>query len=124
MNPALARRLLATLALAALGACTLFGDERLPAPPAAPIFDSAIVPGERIGPVALGMSGAQLLQAAGAPRTSNHSYTLGLTSAQFPNGVDVNVRDSDNRVTNASTTSGRFATADGLRVGVTELEVR
>lgn len=110
------------LGLALLGGCGVFGGERLPAPPAEATFDSAIVPGQRIGPVALGMSGPQLLQAAGSPRTSNHS--MDVTSAQFLNGVEVSVRDRDNRVTSASTADGRYATADGLRVGASELEVR
>ena len=117
------RSLVAGLVLGALVACkTTAPDDSLPIPAAQPVFDSQIVPGQRIGPVALGMSSTQLLQAAGSPATSNHVGDV--TAARFSNGIDVNVRDGDSRVTSVSTTESRYATPDGLRVGVSELEVR
>lgn len=79
-----------------------------------PIFDSAIVFGQRVGPVSLGMTEAQLVAAVGEP-TSNVDYgggrrgvvyaKLGL-SAVLENGTVVRVSPSD----------GRYSTASGIRV--------
>jgi len=93
------------------------------APPAQPIFDSLIVPGVRIGPVAVGMSGAQLLQAVGSPASSNHAFTDG-TWNHFSNGIGAFVRDRDNRVIIVTSEDARYRTMEGVGPGVAELVVR
>ncbi|MGQ0544115.1 MAG: hypothetical protein ACT4P3_02125, partial [Betaproteobacteria bacterium] len=58
-------RYLATAAIV-LGACAS-DTANLPTPPAAPIHDNLVVPGVRIGPVALGMNAADFYQVKGNP---------------------------------------------------------
>src|SRR5215831_344559 len=75
--------------------------------------DALIVPGERVGPIALGLSEADLLKAAGAPastlRQGNETvYGYGRISAQIgASGVDLITVDDP-----------RFETADHLRLGL------
>lgn len=117
-------RIVGLLLAGVLGACAGGGarQDPLPAPPLQPVFDSLIVPGQRVGPVSLGMSGAQLLQAVGSPTRSNHIGDV--TAVSFSNGISANVRDSDNRVTTASTSDERYSTPGGVHSGISEFEVR
>jgi hypothetical protein len=75
--------------------------------------DALIVPGERVGPIALGLSEADLVMAAGAPastlRQGNQTiYAFGRVSAQISqSGVDLITVDDP-----------RFETADHLRLGL------
>ena len=95
----------------------------MPTPPPAPIFDTLIVPGQRIGPIAVGMPGTQLLAALGSPVESMH-LPWSETQVRFSNGLLATVRDSDNRVPYAVVNDARYATKEGTRVGLTEFEVR
>ena len=99
------------------------GEVVLPTPTAAPSFDRVIVPGQRMGPVSLGMSGAQLLQALGSPVESHSSFSDG-TWNRFSNGLSAFVRHSDTRVSMIVTGEDGYATAQGAGIGSSELEIR
>jgi hypothetical protein len=98
------------------------GAQRRPLPePVIPaIHDQTIVPGSRVGPISLGMTEAQLLDAVGAPTTSfvgddgkQHRYeTLGLNAYVHGGRVDM-----------VGVFGTSYATTDGIRVGSSELEV-
>src|SRR5262245_7807256 len=111
------------LAGLALGGCASTEQAELPQPPAQPVFDRVIVPGQRVGPVALGMQAAQLLQSLGAPVRSSHDFSDGSWNT-FSNGMAVFVRDSDNRVSMINIESAEFATEHGVGVGSSEIEIR
>jgi len=90
-------------------------------PAAAPIFDKLIVPGKRIGPIALGMPQADVLNILGKPPKSI-IHTDGHSSYFY---ADLLVFISNNsRVYRVNTTAPEYSTADGIRVGMTEPEVR
>lgn len=105
------------------GAYTNFGD--VPPPPATPIRDQLIVAGHRIGPVSLGMTAAQLLQALGEPdKVSN--YTAGADHRMMQSllfrSFEVHMPTlNPQRVTSIRTTDGRYATVQGLHVGSSTL---
>ncbi|HYM19220.1 MAG TPA: hypothetical protein VEU06_11695 [Micropepsaceae bacterium] len=75
--------------------------------------DALIVPGERVGPIALGLSEADLLKVAGAPASTLHQgnetvYSFGRVTVQIGTaGVDLITVDDP-----------RFETADHLRLGL------
>ena len=75
--------------------------------------DALIVPGERVGPIALGLSEADLLKAAGVPastlRQGNETlYGFGRVTAQIgASGVDLITVDDP-----------RYETAEHLRLGL------
>lgn len=86
-----------------------------------PIFDKLIVPGERIGPIVLGMSQADVLKILGEPLQSI-IHTDGHSSYEYKDfWVYIS---SDSRVYRVTTNSPEYTTADGIRVGMTEPEVR
>lgn len=95
----------------------------LPSPPATPTFDYAIVPGQRIGPVALGMPASQLLQALGPPENSNRMANASV-NRWGSKGVSAVILDENGRVHTTTALDNRYATAGGLRVGASDLEVR
>jgi hypothetical protein len=77
--------------------------------------DALIVPGQRVGPIALGLSEAELLKVAGVPastfRQGNETiYAFGRVTAQIGDpsaGVDLITVDD-----------ARFETADHVRLGL------
>lgn len=84
------------------------------------LTDTVIVPGERIGPITLGMTEAQLIQAAGQPdqrlmQGRDNLYSWGLLTARIPAGgpgVDeIVVMDT------------RYLTAQRFHVGSTDAAV-
>ena len=103
------------IVLAALGLMLAMAG---PASAAAPIRDTLIVPGERVGPIALGMKAAELDQAVGIPgrvlqQGKDASYSWGDIVAQISDGspgVDlITVNDQ------------RYETAGHIRVGLASL---
>jgi hypothetical protein len=101
--------------LAALGLMLAMAG---PAPAAAPVRDMLIVPGERVGPIALGMKAAELDQAVGIPgqvlqQGKDTTYSWGNIVAQISDGspgVDlITVNDQ------------RYETAGHVRVGLASL---
>lgn len=90
---------------------------------APPPQDYTIVPGQRIGPVYLGMSPSQLWRALGSPSAS---VPISDKRTRF------DFRDHDLRVyvsmvtgvvDGASTSSPRYTTKEGVKAGATELEL-
>jgi hypothetical protein len=87
---------------------------------AQPVRDTMIVPGERIGPVALGNSLADLTQALGMPSGTLHQgnatiYSWGPIAAQMD--------DKTPGITAIMVTDGRFETDSHIRVGLAALAV-
>lgn len=108
------------LALVPLIVVFLAACSTTPDPPATPIDDNAIVPYSRIGKLALGINEAILLKWMGVP-----DRTLGETYYYFRNGEqELSIGFDRGKAWYVSTLSPRFATADGIRVGMSELEVR
>ena len=90
-------------------------------PAAAPTFDKLIVPGKRIGPIALGMPQADVLKILGLPLKST-VHDDGHSSYFYADLLVFITKDS--RVYRVNTDSPEYATADGIRVSMTEPEVR
>lgn len=90
-------------------------------PAAAPIFDKLIVPGKRIGPIALGMPQADVVKILGIPKQTWVDKDGSIYN--YPD-LDVRINDKTNSVSSLMTLSSEYATADGIRVGMTEPEVR
>jgi hypothetical protein len=87
----------------------------------APIFDRLIVPGVRVGPIAIGMTSADLLRHVGEPSRTDrlldgNTYHFG--------GIRAFVGKSTLKVHNISVTDSDYATREGLRVGSSELAVK
>ena len=108
--------LAACLALLVAAGCSSTRD------PNTPVFDNLIVPGQRIGPVSLGMPAKGLVQAAGSPKETRRLPNR--TVSEFADGLVAVTRDSDLRVISIGTRDPWYATADGIRAGSSELEVR
>jgi hypothetical protein len=85
------------------------------------IDDNRIVPGERIGPVVIGMSAKDLLDTLGTPSAS--TKLPGRTLNEF-DGLAVVVGDADLRVISVGTSDFWYATDAGVRAGSSEFEVR
>lgn len=97
----------------------------LPAPPnQLPPDDSLIVPGTRIGPVAIGMTSKQVLQAKGTPSNSIFRYTDAAVYPYDQNKYSVVVDDATQQVWRVTTFSDQYQTAEGVGVGSSELEMR
>lgn len=134
------RALALLFALLGFASCDAPGPQRAAEPAAAPIFDQLIVAGKRIGPVAIGMPVADLIGAIGEPNESLNMYcgadkTKTCLIQAFWNDRGLSVRfptvtDSDyssqpkERVDKISVTDSRWATAEGLKVGSSEVSVR
>jgi hypothetical protein len=115
-------------------------DVREPlAPTSKPVFDRLIVPGQRIGPVSYYMHVSELLNTLG-DTDDTYSYHCKDTPNdvcsvryKWPNGLEAEVSYRDDthyyrvpreRVHSVSTHDPRYATADGVGVGVSELVVK
>lgn len=90
-------------------------------PPTTPIFDKLIVPGERIGPIALGMPQADVLKILGTPP---HTNVGEWASMYYYADLAVWIKNDSNHVIMIQTSSPEYATADGIRVGMSEPEVK
>ena len=85
------------------------------------VKDYLIVPGKRIGAVSVGMPVSQLYDVMGEPTQS----LKGRGTARYVfEELEVIVDDADGSVATVSTESADFATAEGLRVGLTDLAVK
>jgi hypothetical protein len=88
-----------------------------PPGPAAPVFDHAILPGKRVGPIALGITAAELERIAG--RASSTTPGDGQVEYRY-DGYSAVVFDRTQRVASIVVTSSRYALLSGLSVGDTE----
>ena len=82
--------------------------------------DGRIVPGERVGRIALGMNAADLYRALGEP-LSTKTYTDGVGYGW--NGIKVTL-NRGGVVTMIQTTSPNYSLADGLAVGASQLALQ
>lgn len=89
-----------------------------------PIFDELIVLGRRVGPVSLGMHVRDLYGAMGSP-DQVLKYSDGTTGYSWNRaGIFTAVWDRTQQVFRITVESPTYATAEGIRVGTTELEVQ
>lgn len=120
--------LLIALTSVVLAGCATGGGEvaRTPPPDCVPANDTLIVPGCRIGPVALGLKPADLLNTLGSPNSSmiQSTKTPDLNHIYHYDDFTVFVNTVSGLVSWVFTYSPSYATAEGIRVGVSELEVR
>ena len=116
------KSVLLRIPLACLALLVAAGCSSTPRDANAPVFDNLIVPGQRIGPVSLGMPAKELVQAAGSPKETRRLPNR--TVSEFSDGIVTVIRDSDLRVISIGTKDPWYATADGIRAGSSELEVR
>lgn len=117
------------IALCVLTACA----GTMPTPPAEPIDDTQIVPYSRIGKLALGMTEAMLFKAMGEPEKTHCIGTKKLSEATYAcegdntyvyQGGTLFIGFSKGRAYYVETTSSRYATADGVSVGASDLRMR
>ena len=83
--------------------------------------DNLIVPGKRIGPVSVGMSVSQLYDVMGEP---THAEKGRGTERYVFEDLEVVVDDGDQSVNSIAIASSEYATADHIKVGLTDLGVR
>ncbi len=111
---------LAAALAVALAACGSNRPADEPPPPTGR-NDNLIVPGQRIGKVAVGMPARQLVNAAGSPKDSSR-LGKGFVS-DFGDGLVAVVNDGDLKVVTIGTSDPWYATPEGIRAGSSELEV-
>jgi hypothetical protein len=109
--------------LGLVGCSTPLDLEGVPPVPATPIYDDLIVPGYRIGPVALGLTEAQLLSIKGAP---SKSYEGDTTWYVYQSDMNVYVRNIGGvrRIVRVNAEDPRYVTKEGLRYGSSLLELK
>lgn len=98
--------------------------DKVPPPPAVPIHDGAIKPGQRIGPISVGMTATQLLQALGEPdRSEIYTARDGRPMEKMYFGaLEVHMPvQSPQRVTSITTQSGSYALEGIAHVGSSPL---
>jgi hypothetical protein len=83
--------------------------------------DNTIIPGERIGAVYIGMSRADVFKLKGEPKSTGQR-TEGIYY-EFED-VSVFVNDRTSKVSSITTLSSQHATANGIKVGDSEIAVR
>jgi hypothetical protein len=89
--------------------------------------DHLIVPGERIGPISVGMTLNQALRAAGSPPVRSLFSNTDPTSGQidFASGLGIAVRGPEQRViTICAQHPSKFRTRGGVAPGMSEVEIR
>jgi len=82
---------------------------------AAPAADNLIVPGERVGPIALGMTEAQLATAMGGPSAVQHQGTITIYSW---GQVTAEIADNSPGVETITVNDPRFDTPGHVHVGL------
>jgi len=85
------------------------------------VKDDLIVPGKRIGPVAVGMSVSQLYDVMGAPTQSEKGRG---TKRYVFEDLEVLMDDAEQSVVSVATQSADYATVDDIKVGLADLGVR
>lgn len=84
--------------------------------------ESVVVAGDRIGPIALGMSQADVLAALGNPIETTNGADGVWISYRYTDFI-VFVEAANGRVFQVGTYSAAFATAEGVHIGSAQLEV-
>lgn len=91
-----------------------------PAPVIPAIHDRMIAFGQRVGPVSLGMTTQQLVEAAGTVKATPYG---GNRAGYLYPALALNVVIDDGRVVTIAPTDGSYATAAGIRVGANGAEL-
>jgi len=86
-----------------------------------PVQDAKIVPGQRVGPVSLGMSPADLLGALGDPDHVGSDGDFPGAKLYFFNARGLQVTVDGSQVVQIAVNGTQFATQEGIAVGSTEL---
>jgi hypothetical protein len=123
MTDASARRWAVGSVLAATLAAACQAGPAPGSPPEAapsPIFDHAILPGQRVGPMSLGMTADALLQVEGKPESREDR--LDEIEYRYPD-FNVIVNAGTMRVARILVTSGEYALEVGASVGMKDGEV-
>lgn len=109
------------VAVVALGGCA--GSVTLPEPPKEAMRDTLIVPRVRVGPAALGMTEANMLEWLGEPEGTLGSATDTPGYMHESRGLTVwfNKRGRASLIT---VSNSRYATADGISVGASIAKLR
>lgn len=84
--------------------------------------DNLIIPGQRIGPIYLGMTAKDIYRTMGTPTASYPSAELYFFGPL--NGEHTRVQLDDGVVTQIATTNKRFHTTQNLTIGTPELAIR
>jgi len=82
--------------------------------------DNLIVPGVRIGPVDLGMSERAVFKKFGDPARASFDNNDTIVSLFYPTFI-VTVDKKIDKVTQVTTSDPRYATANGVKVGISNL---
>lgn len=108
------------VAVITLGGCA--GGPTLPDPPKAAIHDTLIVPRVRIGPAALGMTEANMLDWLGEP-TKTVEY--GARDNQYVyEDKGLLIGFSRGKAMRVAVSKRPYATSDGISIGTSELKLR
>ena len=82
--------------------------------------DSLIVAGQRVGPIRIGMTATELYKAMGDP-TSTYETNSGLTIYSYGDADALTAQCWDGRVRTVGVSSSEYKTAQGVRVGDSQL---
>lgn len=88
------------------------------------VDDDLIVPCQRVGLAALGMSGDALLQALGRPAKAEYADRERTWARYWYTGLSVSVKGSPARVYIIGVEGPRYRTREGVSVGQSEYDVR
>lgn len=114
--------LIVALFAVAISACAGPASEPI-APSGQVADDNLIVPGQRIGPVYLGMSPEVLLAALGPPDWSRGPSANRIQYGYESRGLYIYVNVRNSRVDGVVTSDSRYRTTKGIQVGDSELEL-
>jgi hypothetical protein len=113
--------------LALVASCSTVSEPPPRQLPTEPVRDNLIVSFVRIGPAALGMTEAQMLQWLGEP---TRTFNLGTAHPGYmyghggPDGYQYYVHVENGRASRISTTKRQYETSEGIGVGSAELKAR
>jgi hypothetical protein len=102
-----------------------------PAPESTPIFDKAIIPGQRVGPISLCITEAQLYSVMGSPsyhstreRSGDRLYNYGSTPTGERSTLIAWAGKRTGRIYQVTVKTSDYATPEGIAIGASALEVR
>jgi hypothetical protein len=85
--------------------------------------DRLIVPWERIGPIELGMTAADLTRIKGEPTQTSRGPTGGISVYNWKNDLSVYIKSDGSFVTQICALDSAYATAKGVHPGMTDVSV-
>lgn len=85
--------------------------------------DHLIVPWQRIGPIELGMTAADLIRIMGEPTQTSRGPPSGISVFNWKNDLSVYIKMDGSYVTQICALDPAYATANGVHPGATDLSV-